>query len=185
MIRMTSFEKALAKTLQIEGGYVNHWADRGGKTRYGITEETARRNGYEGEMSELPHDQALDILKREYWNDNNLPCEAVSEWDEPIALELFDSSVLHGPVQAAKFLQEALNLMNRDQSDRYSKDLKVDGWAGGKTLEAMKLLYRDKDVILKMLNGLQAEFMFNIARRDSTQEWNLVGWMRHRVGFNS
>lgn len=178
---MASFEKALKHTLGIEGGYADHWADRGGKTRYGITEETARNNGYSGEMKDFPLDKAKEIYRREYWGHNRLPCEAIAGWDENIALELFDSAVLHGPKQAAKFLQEALNFMNRDQAERYFDDLEVDGWAGAATVAAMRTLEQDKHVLLVMLNALQAEFLFALARGDSSQEWNMVGWFRHRV----
>lgn len=178
---MASFEKALKHTLGIEGGYADHWADRGGKTRYGITEKTALNNGYSGEMKDFPLDKAKEIYRREYWGHNRLPCEAIAGWDENIALELFDSAVLHGPKQAAKFLQEALNFMNRDQAKRYFDDLEVDGWAGDATLAAMRTLEQDKHVLLVMLNALQAEFLFALARGDSSQEWNMVGWFRHRV----
>ena len=37
-----------------EGGYVDHKADRGGKTRYGITERVARAWGYQGHMRDFP-----------------------------------------------------------------------------------------------------------------------------------
>jgi lysozyme family protein len=50
-----------------EGGYSNHPADRGGPTRYGITEAVARAHGYTGPMSLLPRDEAAAINRRLYW----------------------------------------------------------------------------------------------------------------------
>ena len=37
-----------------EGGYSNRPADRGGATRWGVTEKVARSHGYRGDMRTFP-----------------------------------------------------------------------------------------------------------------------------------
>ena len=50
-----------------EGRYVNHPADRGGATCWGITEAVARAEGYAGAMRDLPRADAASIYRRLYW----------------------------------------------------------------------------------------------------------------------
>ena len=57
------FEIAFEKLLKHEGGYSDHAADPGGKTRYGVTEAVAREVGYKGDMRDL----SLDLAKRIYF----------------------------------------------------------------------------------------------------------------------
>ena len=50
-----------------EGGYVDHPADKGGPTCFGITEAVARAQGYAGAMRQLPREEAAAIYRRLYW----------------------------------------------------------------------------------------------------------------------
>jgi lysozyme family protein len=49
-----------------EGGFVDHPADKGGPTRWGITQAVARRHGYKGQMENLPRSVAALIYKQQY-----------------------------------------------------------------------------------------------------------------------
>lgn len=49
-----NIEQYLDELIKREGGYVNNPADRGGATKYGITEAVARASGFKGHMRDLP-----------------------------------------------------------------------------------------------------------------------------------
>jgi lysozyme family protein len=53
--------------IEREGGYVNHPADKGGPTCFGITEAVARAHGYADAMRSLPRMEAAAIYRRLYW----------------------------------------------------------------------------------------------------------------------
>ncbi|HEY6047601.1 MAG TPA: glycosyl hydrolase 108 family protein, partial [Sphingomicrobium sp.] len=78
-----------------EGGYVNHPADAGGPTCFGITEAVARASGYSGPMRQLPRDEAAAIYKRLYWLRPRL--DEVAKRSPAVAAELFDTGVNMGP----------------------------------------------------------------------------------------
>lgn len=178
-----AFKKALDHTLGIEGGFSDHAADLGGKTRFGITEETARRHGYTGQMKNLPASMATRIYRAAYWGAAVLPCEDIATWDESIAMELFDTAVNMGPVQAAWFFQEALNALNRDQS--LYPDLTVDGWCGPATLDVLQFLESDidKSVCRKMLEVQQGMKYMGIMKKKPDQEAFARGWFARRIAI--
>lgn len=51
-------QAVIQKVFDAEGGYSNHKNDKGGKTKYGITEKLARSLGYKGEMIDMPKEVA-------------------------------------------------------------------------------------------------------------------------------
>jgi hypothetical protein len=62
-----SLDKLIDDLISREGGYSNHPADRGGPTKFGVTEAVARAHGYTGSMALLPRGQAAAIYRRLYW----------------------------------------------------------------------------------------------------------------------
>lgn len=179
---MTPFEKALKHTLGIEGGYSNHPADSGGKTRYGITEAKARAFGYTGPMSELPIELATQIYREDFWDIIRL--DQVAELSEPVALEMFDTGVNCGIGTPVRFLQRLLNAFNREETD-YG-DIAVDGVMGRNTLAALRafLARRGKlgsQVLVEALNSLQGAFYTDLAERRPKDEAFMFGWFANRV----
>lgn len=163
----------------VEGEYVNHSDDPGGKTRYGITEDVARRHGYGGAMKSLPLSLALEIYKVSYWDKINL--DAVCMQSPLIAFELFDSGVNVGTGKASMWLQLSLNKLNRKGED-YS-DLKVDGSVGGKTLMALESFLSKRPEGEKILfNALNCFQGYHYLILGDWSESFTNGWMLHRVG---
>lgn len=98
-----TFDEAFQRLLGHEGGFVDHPADPGGATNWGITQRVAREHGYTGDMRELPVAEAKRVARRAYW-------DAVSADAMPPALrfDLFDAAYNSGPAQAVKWLQRAV-----------------------------------------------------------------------------
>jgi lysozyme family protein len=171
-----SFQKAIKETLGFEGGFVEDPADPGGATNWGITEEVARYHGYRGEMSDLPQSKAIEIYYKDYWYKNDL--HSIAKYDERIALELFDTGVNMGTGTAAKFLQRALNCLNREGS--LFSNLNVDGIIGYATVSVLSKLgrQRDKNTLLKMLNVLQGARYIELCEKKETNERFVRGWFK-------
>lgn len=179
-----SINAMIDATIGKEGGYSNHPSDRGGPTRWGITERIARANGYSGDMRTLPRETAVAIYRSEYLIKPGFA--AVAAINEQIAEELFDTGVNMGVAWPALFLQQALNGLNA-QGKLYP-DIKEDGDIGPTTLRTLKayLAKRGADsvsVMLKALNVLQGARYFVITGSRPKNEDFLYGWLRTRVGL--
>jgi lysozyme family protein len=170
--------------IEREGGYVDHPADRGGPTRFGITEAVARAHGFTGAMAALPRADAAAIYRRLYWL---LPrFDAVARRAPRVGAELFDTGVNMGPAVAATFLQRALTALNRNGAD-YS-DLVPDGRVGQRTLDALDAFLATRGsrggetVLLRALEALQGERYLRLAERRPANEAFLYGWLANRIG---
>lgn len=97
-----NIDQALVHLLGNEGGFVDHPDDPGGATNYGITQKTARANGYLGDMRNFTLAQAIEIYRKSYWN----PIKA-DQLPDALRFHVFDAAVNSGPTQAVKWLQQA------------------------------------------------------------------------------
>lgn len=101
-----TFRRALAFTLEHEGGYGNHPADPGGETKYGIAarfylpEKRRAILGRDVAIRDLTTADAALIYRRDYWQ--RLRCD---EYPWPLALAVFDCAVVPGQGAAAMILQ--------------------------------------------------------------------------------
>jgi len=179
-----AFDTCFAELLEREGGFVNDRRDRGGATRYGITEAVARAAGYTGPMADLPLATARDIYRRAYWDAMRL--DEVATASLSIAAELFDTGVNMGIGTAVRFLQTALNALNREGRDY--PDMNVDGRMGAGTLAALRAYLaapgraEGGQVLLKALDCQQGAKYLALAAWDPKAEAFLYGWLRARIG---
>lgn len=178
-----NIEQFLNELIDREGGYVNNSADRGGATKYGITEAVARSNGYKGHMKDLPLSLAKDIYRKQYWIQPRF--DQINTISPVIAEELLDTGVNCGVAFARPTLQRALNLLNNQGKGGWP-DLAVDGIYGPATINALKIYLskRGKEgerVLLRILNILQGERYISICERNPSQEQFFFGWISKRV----
>lgn len=177
-----NYSRIIDGVIAVEKGYVDHPADRGGPTNYGITQAVARANGYMGDMRNLPVTLARSIYERRYISEPKF--DQVAAINTDIAIELIDTGVNMGPSRAAEFLQRWLNAFNA-RGSRYP-DMFVDGRLGPVSLAALKafLAWRGGEgvrVLLRALNATQGARYLEIAEANKSQEDFIYGWIRERV----
>jgi len=176
---VTPFETAFAHTLGVEGGYSDHPADKGGATRFGITEQVARENGYSGPMTALPIELAKAIYRKLYWDRIGLDWVAMADAD--IAAECFDTGVNMGISFPVRWLQRVLNALNRLGGDY--PDMPIDGVAGRATFQALAAFLKlrgsaGKQAVLAYLNALQGSRYIDLAEARQANEAFVFGWAK-------
>ena len=162
---MSNFILAATKILDIEGGYSNNPDDYGGETKYGI----AKKYYPEVDITTLTQAEALAIYKQDYWD--KFRGDLID--NQKIADEMLDIAVNMNWERAARFLQDAINHLDKEKVNQ----LKVDGLVGPKTLKAVNL-HQYPEAIVKHLNGCQFEHYHARVHEDLTQETFYRGWLR-------
>ncbi|PWC14227.1 hypothetical protein B4923_04790 [Brenneria roseae subsp. americana] len=170
--------------LDREGGYVNHPADKGGPTNWGVTENVARAHGFNDDMRNLSREQALAIYEADYWYGPSF--DQVASLSPDIAGELCDTGINMGPSVPSKWFQRWLTALN--DGGRLYPDLSPDGSIGPCTISALRdyLTARGsagEQVLLRALNCSQGSRYLELAEQRAVNEAFLYGWVRERVNL--
>jgi len=165
-----------------EGGYSSHPADKGGPTRWGISQRVARAHGYGGDMRQFPRAEAVAIYRMIYWLRPAL--ERVARHAPRVAAEMFDTGVNMGPAIAVGFLQRALNALNRGASDY--PDIAAGTAIDAPTEQALAAFMARRGaggetVLLKAIEALQGERYLRLAEQRPANEAFLYGWLANRL----
>ncbi|MFZ5762819.1 MAG: glycoside hydrolase family 108 protein [Thermodesulfobacteriota bacterium] len=186
---MGTFEKCLEHLWrpEVEGGYVNDPDDAGGETYRGISRvnwpnwpgwgyiDQIREHGMGKKEIEASGD--LSLLAARFYREQFWDRVAGDRLPPEVAAEVFDSAVNAGTHRAVLWLQQALNLLNRNGKDY--PDVAEDGRMGQGTINALAAyLKRDTTTpLLKVLNVLQGAHYIEYMRKSPTQEKYARGWL--------
>jgi lysozyme family protein len=164
---MNNFDRAFECIILAEGGYVNNPLDKGGKTKFGITQSLARAYQYLGDIDDLPIDFAQKIYRAEFWDRMNM--DSIGDFD--IAYKLFDIAVNCGYKKSVSIFQRSINLFNTEQ-------VAIDGVMGRSTLSAFNRIKPTRyPALLKAIKGLQAMHYIIIAENNTSQKEFIAGWL--------
>ena len=124
-----SFDRAFAKVVSIEGGFIDDPKDPGGATKFGISQRAYPQEN----IARLTLDRAKEIYRRDYWDKVHGDCIP-----DPLSCFVFDAAVNHGVKQSIVMLQNALKVT-------------ADGIAGQVTINAVKKA--NKDVCVRFMTN--------------------------------
>lgn len=172
-------DKMIDDIIRREGEYVDHPNDRGGPTKYGITQKTLSQYlGYAAVKSDV---QNLDIeVARAIYEKNYYMAPGIYKLPEPIQAFIFDSAVNHGPRRALKFVQSVCNQAGVEPATS------VDGAMGPNTLRAVNWTNEQMgDVFLTALIEERRNYYLLIVANNPSQEVFLRGWMNRVNEFDT
>lgn len=150
-----NFDTAFERLVSHEGGLVNNPADKGGLTKYGISQ----RSYPSLDIAKLTLADARAIYKRDFWD--RAQCDRLPPG---VAFDVFDTAINSGIGQSIRFLQRAVGVAD-------------DGAVGPMTLAAVSR--REPEAVQARFNGHRLEFMAKLSN------WDVFGkgWVR-RVASN-
>lgn len=153
--------------IQREGGYVNHPADKGGPTNFGITQMTLsefrKRPVTAEDVRNMERSEAAAIYLERYVNPWRF-----AEAEGPLFEHLLDMGVNHGIGGASKILQRALGV-------------EADGQIGPISIKAYRDI--DKGELEIRLVAERAILFAQIVKANPSQSVFIEGWMRRVMSF--
>lgn len=168
-------DELLDEVIAREGGFVNHPADRGGPTKFGITQRTLSewlgRPATADEVRTLDEETAREIYVALY-----LARPRIDTLPPEIVPQVFDMAVNHGPRRAVRILQEVLGLAG------WAVD--VDGVVGPQTRKAAFEAQAEMGPFLtNAIADQRANFYRRLAAADPSQRVFLQGWLARADAF--
>lgn len=183
-----NYEECFRILIKHEGGYSNHYADRGGMTFMGISRKfwpdvpiwdridmILDAGGGKEEINLLmDSDEVVEIVKhfyrREFWT--KALCDRIS--NQQLASTHLNFAVNAGIRKAVRLIQEAAN-------SYVGTDLDPDGIVGPATRSAVDRLNNLNEVekvgVVSNYKALAETYYREIVANDSTQSVNLAGWL--------
>lgn len=162
--------------LSKEGDFVNHPADKGGPTKFGITQRTLSK--YLEKVVTVEDVKALDVkTAKDIYELRYYRMPKIDKLPDTIQQFVFDCAVNHGPRRAIKFVQEVCN-------DAGYGPLVVDGLMGPKTKAQANAC--SEELGIWMLVALVEErqiFYTNIVANNPSQSVFLEGWLNRARSF--
>lgn len=165
----------LEDVLRREGGYVNHVADKGGPTNFGITQATLSE--YLGRPATVDEVKNLDReLAKEIYVARYLAGPRIDTLPEALQPQVFDIAVNSGPKKAIRMLQDVLNLAG------FLVD--CDGVIGPKTRALAAEAYEKMGpLLINALVEYREHFYRSIVAKNPSQGVFLRGWLARAREF--
>lgn len=165
------------RLIKREGGYVNHPADSGGPTKYGITIKTLTEwrdvsSIIIADFKELTKAEASEIYASRYYDTPDIDL-----LPEEFREHAFDMAVNFGPDRAVKIIQSVL-------TNTCAGPIEVDGIIGPLTIRAAEIALKTLgDALLNDIVDKRIGFYHYIVRKRPSQAVFLKGWLKRAEEF--
>jgi len=162
---VATFAAVIETLLAAEGGYVNHAADAGGATKFGISS----RQYPNVNIKSLSLSKACEIYEKDFWNFYSLN----SVHSQPLANQLFMTLINMSPLGAVRCFQKAVNTCGSGVT------VSVDGLLGYKTINAINAAPRAW--LMDLIRLEVARYYLAVVSENRSQDVFLLGWMRRAL----
>lgn len=172
-----AIEDMIEDVIQKEGGYVDDPLDRGGATKYGITQKTLSaylcKQASKSDVQNLCLDTAKDIYEKRYFFG-----PGIYKLPPTIQSFVFDCAVNHGPTRAIKFVQHVC------VEAECLPTITIDGLCGPNTQRAAQWALKAMgNLFLDALMEERRNFYLSIVAKHPEQQRFLNGWLNRVDSF--